>query len=86
MIFVLLISYYSKIWLLHNYRHHADFSLGIIDMVLNTIGPNAMSIPVGPNDPNVDPNYQPADKGDGTFDATTLPCYLKEVRCVISAH
>jgi hypothetical protein len=45
--------FHSKTWALYNYKHGVDLSLGLVDTLLHVLGPSAIAIPVGPQDPNV---------------------------------
>lgn len=71
---------YSKAWAAYNYRHNVDASLGLLDTMVNVMGPSVLqvSLGMGPPDPNVDPDYNPVN-AKGEFDASALPDCLKEV-------
>lgn len=61
-----------------SFRKNVDISLGICDLLLNLLGRDSVSSPVGPMDPNLDEAFNPPG-ASAPFSARCLPKYIKEV-------
>ena len=67
-------------WARYNYRHNVDVTMGIMESMLQAMGPTEVSVSIGPADPNVDPDYSPVIGNGRPFDHTCLPPFIREVR------